>query len=246
MNKGLLLLAFFLAVACISSWGNVCLGYDPGTPDTVRFGELVFHVTGPPYHGTAILPVLVFNDEALRDIEIPLMWDAPLVCDSGRFLGERSQYLGLANVVSWEDTSIAYAYALAGGDDSLIPSGDGEFLRLYFSVTDTGRCYVDTVSLYGWMYLFFVDSLYEEVNPAFLPGEYQIEPSLSGDVNADGLVDVGDVVWLLNYLFKEGTPPEPLSRGDTNGDCHIDFGDAIHLLNYLYKGGPAPEQECAG
>jgi hypothetical protein len=244
MKKSHFLLALARGLVCILPLGNVCVGYDPGAPDTVRFGELILHVTGPPYQGTAILPVLVFNDEALRDIEIPLIWDGPLVCDSGRFVGERSQYLGIANVVPWEDTSIVYAYALAGEDDVLIPSGEGEFLRLYFSVTDTGRCYVDTVSLYGWMYLFFVDSLYEEVNPTFLPGEYLIEPTLSGDVNGDGLVDIGDVVWLLNYLFKGDPPPEPLDRGDANGDCDIDLGDVICLLNYLYRSGPAPQSGC--
>jgi hypothetical protein len=28
-----------------------------------------------------------------------------------------------------------------------------------------------------------------------------------GDVTADGLVDVSDVIYLLNYLFVNGPPP---------------------------------------
>ena len=31
--------------------------------------------------------------------------------------------------------------------------------------------------------------------------------ALNGDVNCDGMVDLGDVVYTLNYLFKNGPPP---------------------------------------
>jgi hypothetical protein len=65
-----------------------------------------------------------------------------------------------------------------------------------------------------------------------------------GDVNGDGRVDLGDVVLLLNYLFKGGAAPQPLSAGDANGDCSVDIGDAIYLLNYLFKAGTSPAAGC--
>jgi hypothetical protein len=66
-----------------------------------------------------------------------------------------------------------------------------------------------------------------------------------GDVNGDGRVDLGDVVSLLNYLFKSGSPPQPLSAGDANGDCDVNIGDVIYLLNYLFKGGISPVAGCS-
>lgn len=66
-----------------------------------------------------------------------------------------------------------------------------------------------------------------------------------GDVNGDGGVDLGDAVFLLNYLFKAGSAPSPLAVGDVNGDCNVDIGDAIYLLNYLFKAGPSPVAGCA-
>jgi hypothetical protein len=63
---------------------------------------------------------------------------------------------------------------------------------------------------------------------------------LCGDVNADGTTDVGDVVYLINYLFKNGTAPNPIQSGDVNGDANVDVGDIVNLINYLFKGGPAP------
>ncbi len=61
-----------------------------------------------------------------------------------------------------------------------------------------------------------------------------------GDTNADGIIDVADVVYLLNYLFKGGPAPVPLWTADTNGDDLVEVADVVYLLNYLFKGGPPP------
>ncbi len=65
-----------------------------------------------------------------------------------------------------------------------------------------------------------------------------------GDCTGDGVVDVGDVVFLVNYLFRGGAGPDPYDSGDCNGDCQVDVGDVIYLINYLYKDGPAPLKGC--
>jgi hypothetical protein len=61
-----------------------------------------------------------------------------------------------------------------------------------------------------------------------------------GDVNSDGVIDIGDVVYLINYLYQSGTAPDPLLVGDTNCDSGVDVGDVVYLINYLFKGGPLP------
>jgi hypothetical protein len=63
----------------------------------------------------------------------------------------------------------------------------------------------------------------------------------SGDANDDGTLDVGDVVYLINYLFKGGPLPAPLlESGDATCNGTVDVGDVVYLINYLFKGGPAP------
>jgi len=70
-------------------------------------------------------------------------------------------------------------------------------------------------------------------------------PNPTGDVNEDGEINLTDVLFLINYLYKGGTAPDPLILGDPNADCAIDIADVIFLINYLYKDGSAPEIGCA-
>jgi hypothetical protein len=61
-----------------------------------------------------------------------------------------------------------------------------------------------------------------------------------GDVNGDKNLNVSDVIYLINYLFKGGPIPNPLEAGDVNCDGKVSVSDVIYLINYIFKGGPAP------
>ena len=57
-----------------------------------------------------------------------------------------------------------------------------------------------------------------------------------GDANGDGQVNVGDPVYIINYVFKGGPAPSPYSicSGDANGDCITNVGDAVYLINWMW------------
>ncbi len=63
---------------------------------------------------------------------------------------------------------------------------------------------------------------------------------LPGDTNGDGIVDLGDAILVLNYLFRNEPAPDPLWTGDANCDGVVEIGDAIYLLNYLFREGDPP------
>jgi hypothetical protein len=65
-------------------------------------------------------------------------------------------------------------------------------------------------------------------------------PYIHGDANGDGVIDISDVVYLLNYLFVGGPAPVPLAAGDATCDGVVDAADVVHLLNYLFVNGPPP------
>jgi hypothetical protein len=62
-----------------------------------------------------------------------------------------------------------------------------------------------------------------------------------GDANSDEVVDVADVVYELNYVYRNGGTPSCWECGDATGDCKIDLVDLVYLLEYLFKHGPDPE-----
>src|SRR5574341_158999 len=77
------------------------------------------------------------------------------------------------------------------------------------------------------------------VEPFFVP------PSgLEGDLNGDHKVDIADIVYFVNFLFKDGPPPNPLAAGDINGDCFVTLSDLIYLVNFIYNNGPFPTFRC--
>jgi hypothetical protein len=66
-----------------------------------------------------------------------------------------------------------------------------------------------------------------------------------GDASGDGIVDIADVMYLINYLFLGGSAPDPMAAGDASGDCTVDTGDVLYLINYLFLGGSPPQEGCA-
>ena len=61
-----------------------------------------------------------------------------------------------------------------------------------------------------------------------------------GDANNDGAVNVGDAVFVINYVFKGGPPPPCKQEADANADAAVNVGDAVYVINYIFKGGPTP------
>ncbi|MEZ5357804.1 MAG: M28 family peptidase [Candidatus Zixiibacteriota bacterium] len=62
----------------------------------------------------------------------------------------------------------------------------------------------------------------------------------TGDANGDGTINIGDPVYLINYIFKGGPAPDPIESGDANCDGSPNIGDAVFLINYIFKSGPPP------
>jgi hypothetical protein len=207
--------------------------------------SLITDVDGPPYQGTAILPIRVVHDEYLWKVDIPLKWTGSLVCDSGRFAGEREPYITFGEI--FMDSNFCEIYIAIQYGNPLLPPAEDTLVYLYFTVQDTGFASFDTVCGGGpERYLYFIDSTLTTIQPYIeRPWLYHITPYPPGDVNLDGSVDPGDVVFLINYLFREGSPPDFPELGDVNGDCVVNGSDVVYLISYLFKNGPAPQNGCA-
>lgn len=243
MKARYLIWIFSVVLLCIFPTSE-SFSQDPGVPDTVRFGEWSEYVIGPPYTGQATVAVVVFNDEPIQAFAIPIKWTGPMSIDTAYFAE------GRPDVFDWQsidiDTSFIINLVWFGASSSGDPMspGTGPVAYMHFVVYDTGWVELDTANTVV-LRLIFGDPNSTTWMPRVVPSQYHIVPSLPGDVNSDGQVDLGDILFLVSYLYKLGFTPEPIERGDVNGDCVVDLGDVLYLISYLYKGGSVPQSGCA-
>ncbi len=62
-----------------------------------------------------------------------------------------------------------------------------------------------------------------------------------GDMNNDGrFVDISDLTFLIDYMFRQAPEPEYLMSADCNGSGGIDISDLTYFIDYMFRGGPPP------
>ena len=61
-------------------------------------------------------------------------------------------------------------------------------------------------------------------------GEEEVPPTLTGDVNGDGKVDISDVNAVINIMLGKAAY---VDAGDVNGDGKIDISDVNAIINIM-------------
>jgi hypothetical protein len=64
--------------------------------------------------------------------------------------------------------------------------------------------------------------------------------SQCGDVDANGSVNVSDVVFLINFVFGTGPAPSPMSVGDVDCNGSVNVSDVVYLINFVFGSGFDP------
>lgn len=93
----------------------------------------------------------------------------------------------------------------------------------------------------------FVDTLGTALTPSLFGGIVTVSGStfIRGDANSDDVVNIGDAIAVLGYLFSSG-PATCLDALDGNDDGSLNIADAISLLDFLFAGGPPPPAPFPG
>ncbi len=71
-------------------------------------------------------------------------------------------------------------------------------------------------------------------------GKFQVSTYICGDANGNGAVNLLDITYLINFLYRSGPPPNPTQAADVNHSGSVNVLDITYLINFLYKSGPAP------
>ena len=70
-------------------------------------------------------------------------------------------------------------------------------------------------------------------------GAFEYVP-ISGDVNGDENIDIQDILFLVNFLFRSQPPFCAYDAGDVNCNQNVDISDLVYLVNFVFKNGPPP------
>jgi len=135
----------------------------------------------------------------------------------------------------WSNTAADYGPDIISGDSSisLDPMFIGDTACVSFALDSCSPC---------------VDIGDPAIPPAGPPGDIrsdigiqdQIKGCNCGDANNDKAVNVSDAVYIINYVFIDGDPPQPLEAGDANCDGVCNVSDAVWIINYIFVGGNIP------
>ena len=61
-----------------------------------------------------------------------------------------------------------------------------------------------------------------------------------GDLNGNGQVNTGDIVFLVQHIHGSGQPPVPPGNPDANCDGVIDSFDIDFFISRIFRNGPSP------
>ena len=69
---------------------------------------------------------------------------------------------------------------------------------------------------------------------------------IRGDANADGVVDLSDVRFIIEFQFMGGDAPGCRDGADANDDEKVNIGDPVTIINSLFREGPAMLPDSCG
>jgi len=66
-------------------------------------------------------------------------------------------------------------------------------------------------------------------------------PMMCGDANGDEALNIFDITFVIQFLYRDGPAPDPLESADVNSDETINIFDVTYMIDYLYRDGPDPD-----
>lgn len=239
-------------ILCSCGSYNAPIYNDPGKPDTVWTASDILYVGKQD-----TISVGIINDDTLRGFAFAIEWDGDVILE---YTGEIINAPRLSSNVFLNyyecnrddmvnpDTMYAATWSYS---EFNIPPGREAVLSFVVIPQSAGSLSFRFVNYYAYAESVAIGAesmLVTENKEAILPvlagGNIVVEPYLCGDSNSDGLVNVSDVIWIVNYVFVGGDPPLPYESGDANCDSVVSISDAVYIINYIFVGGNVPCFDC--
>ena len=197
-----------------------------------------YRAPDPPngYESTTLFEFTLKEDPSIID-DIGILWegysdqcsmmemyvwdyDAGQWCD-GENLFNQNRYMD-----SWAGNRDGYLEKHIRTDFSRFMDNSGVLTLLLYSERGPDGSYVT----YNPSFHDYISVTVSDIQPQYV----------CGDASGDGMVNVSDAVYIINYVFSGGNPPDPLESADVNCDELVNVSDAVFIINYVFSSGKAP------
>ena len=192
---------------------------------------------------TVKLSIYLKNSQPMNSFTLPISYGGDLQLEYLDFDTDscRSDYFDQVNMTLFSpfEGKAAFSFIpdLYGNNPPLEP-GYGRLINIYFILqSGLGTNILDTTTMSEVQ--LNLDAGYVNYQPVILTGYVSQNSQIKGDANADGSINILDIVYLIRYLYKGGPAPDPYA-GDVDSNGAINLLDITYLINYLYRDGPPP------
>jgi len=194
----------------------------PFTGASVRVGSEIRFSADPVFRmssgtlDTTWIRIIKNGGPDLTGMVIPLSYanqsnEVEVVLDSVSFSGSitSSEWKRGYSKDNVDKKVLIFCFADMATDPTLDSGSTGLVATLYFTKVTDGDPFVVAPTEVSPSHSFMLMSSYcaDGVSPSERIFSPMLSLSLNGDVNCDEIVDVGDVVYTINYLYKHGPPP---------------------------------------
>ncbi len=208
--------------------------------------------TKGPRSVSVAMPIYGCNTIPLNYIIVPFEYHGTLGIDYDSFstAGCLTEDFEFVSYINSDGSHNRYTISLLS-HTTVVPSGSGILVKLYFSIPPTAQPYQkDTVDVDGYVAWSpkFYGPLYE-YTPVAVSGIMSYSCCLyrgnvDGIIMPTGPVDVADLSFLVDFLFRDGAPPPCAPEGNVDGESGpggpIDIADLTYLVDYLFRNGSEP------
>jgi PKD repeat protein len=225
-------------------------GGDIRTYETTNYITILADtVTGLSAQGepgfAVVVPIHASNTVPIRRIKLPVEYGGllNLQFDSFSTAGCRTDYFDEAKMISFDPVNDRMTFSMYNtqAESPDLEAGAGPILMIYFTIPvsatpdQTASIILDGYGSYYPQLFGPVLDYTPIIGTAMVSLAY-----VCGDANGDDQVNILDLTYMINYLYKSGPPPVPEESADTNGDGNLNILDVTYSINYIYKGGPEP------
>lgn len=204
-------------------------------------------VEGPPGM-TVEMEVYANNYVPLSEIVIPFSYTGPLGLT---FKGYTTTGLRTENMtveyINFNNFYKQITIGMTAPDNAPLDLGSGAIIKLLFeinsssSLDDSTQVVLASYDTYQLGYRSILGDYTPEVTSGYIKaGSCCLGIRGNIDNDAENIIDVADLVYFVDYQFRDGDEPFCLEEADLVIDGVLDVGDLVFMVDYQFREGDEP------